>query len=435
MTTFTLVSSAGSCTTEAPDMGCGQVSAVVLVQLLGKSADPLSGDNPEGALSLTAVKMLVGKCGVALTGYKLNLSQIESLKRPVIAVVSGNHAVVMDYIGKEYVRLIDNGAPRLMRETDFEQEFAGIILAPDSYSPPPLNVESMTYLGALVSGQSCTVSITAVNVSDKPITAEFPDADTGCRSCGSAGTESRTFAPGERVVIERTFSAPRQGFLEEHLMFTLSTGHIVFVSIVGEVNSGFIVDPPSVDIGKVSRGTNTSVKVLIRRAGGLMPALGKVMTSTPWITESKEARSTSEVSLSTAFGICPTKAGPFREAITFKFAGGLQVVVPVEGEGLPYVYAVPATAVFGHIVLGSSAEWVCELQGSLADQSTPGSPDMPVEMSCAFLKEGNRWKVRLVLTPKEVGLFAREVVIHTGLAEQPELRIQALAFVKSKDDE
>ena len=416
-------------------IGCGPISAVTLVRLLGKSADPIRNDAPEGMVSLLAVKALVEKCGVPLTGYKLTFSQVQSLKRPVIAVMNGDHAVVLDCIDEGYVRLIDNGAPRLMRRPDFEKQYSGIVLAPTSYPPPPLKVDPITCLGALAPGQSRTVAITAENVSDKPITVEFPGTGKACRSCGSAGTESRPLASGERFVIDRTFQAPRQGLLEEHLVFGVDTSYVILASIVGEVNSGFVVDPPSIDIGKVPPATEKSAKIMIRRSGSLMPALEKVTASVDWIKERKEARSASDVSLCMTFGICPAKAGSFRETVTLKVAGGLQVVVPIEGEALPYVHAVPATAVFGHIVLGSSAEWECELQGGLADKSTPGSPDMPSEMSCAFLKEGNRWKVRLVLTPKQIGLFSKEVVIRTGLSEQPELHIQALAFVKAKEDE
>lgn len=428
-----LISPFASYADVSPTIGCGQASAATLVQLLGKSADPMSADNPEGTLSLSNVKALVEKCGISLTGYKLTLPQVQSLKRPVIAVVKEDHAVVLDCISQGYVRLIDNGSPRLMRQADFEKEFTGVVLAPDSYSPPPLKVEQIIYLGALSPGQKSTWSLRAQNISTEPISFKLPINETGCQSCGSTTIEPRILTPSEHMVIDIPLSAPRQGLLEKHLPFILNTCHMVITSIVGEVNSGFVADPPSIELGQVPMGTDLSVKVSIRRDGGLVPTLKEVSPSVPWIVEKKELRKMVDTLLSMVFRISPAKAGPFREAITFKFTDDLKVVVPIKGEALSFVYAMPNTAVFGHVALGKSAEWVTELQGSLADRCVPNSPEMPHQISCAFSKESNHWKVRLVLTPDEAGLFSKEVIIRTGLPEQPELCIQALAFVKAAD--
>jgi len=426
-----LVHSSSSAATEPA--GCGRASAKMLAQLLGGQAEAIESRNPDEILSLREVRDILARAGVRVTGRRLTLSEAEALGCPMIAVVAPRHAVVLDCVTNGYVRVMENGSPTLMRRGDFEKEFAGVALVPDMRIAPPLETAAIMSLGNLTPGQSVVWSVSFENTSNEMLRVEPLSPVGGCRACGGPQLEQAfDLAPGERRITEVKLTAPREGVLEEHLPVRLPGGRVVITSCIGEVNAGFVVSPPILDLGFVSPGDESPTRVTIRRAAGLVPEVQDVKPSVPWLTPTQQR--VKDTSLVMTMRLSPdSPIGAFKEVVTVNLQGGSVVHIPVEGEILSLLYTLPTVAVFGRIPLHSDAEWLGEIRGALCSRCDPGIAHAPPEISGGVTKSPHGYRVRLVFAPRRTGLFSDTVTIRTGTKEQETIALRVLAFVDDED--
>ena len=435
------------------DMLCGPKSLLAVCQLfdIDTSLDELihlTGVSDRGT-SMYSLFQAARKMNLSVSARKLTFDELEKLRTPVIAHVSGDHFLVVDGVFDGFVRIInhDINAPYIVSKREFSGEFDGACLVfsrpPRKRNAPKIVFDSVFYnFGSAPRGSTVNHEFTFRNEGDAPLHIKSITATCGCLVIGPG---RRTIPPGEKGAISASMTLdPELREQRQSRTIVVRTNDpaqpIILLTLAGELKGMVGVSPRRVYIGKVKANSIIRKSITLHRAKEYPFELVSVKTSSDRIRIHKESETDNRILITLTVGP-GLPAGPLSEKVVFfikelytKPAQIAQVVVPVEGEIIGEVMVHPKQFFFGFAPSTGGVSSTVELTNHTDKplKITRVYSESPyLDLQVTPVEQGRRYVIRASLKGDNIppGKFEAVVLIHIAGKHEKVIKVPAYGVV------
>ncbi|MDI6784306.1 MAG: DUF1573 domain-containing protein, partial [bacterium] len=410
-------------------------------------------DGKQDEISMYDLYFAARKKGLSAVGKRIDYKGLLNLNTPAIAFVQRNHFVVVDRAIGNKIRIIDPPQlPTLMTQEQFESIWHGEVLVVSNpqkekreykliaRNAPDIEFEELAYdFGTLEQEQEVSHIFRFTNQGDKEL--EISRVRSSC-GCAAALLTKNKLAPGETGKIKVSYTTGLRQGVETHTIIVSSNDpdepHI-YLTIAGKIKSNIAIFPSQLYFGDFFQRETVQKKLYLVNPEEQSVKITKLSATSPFISAAIETTNLKETAIS-VFIKPGLPLGKFTDKLTIStnYRKKPRITVPIEGDIIGDIVAVPAKFFFGltkkgeeltrKVSLTSEGRTKFRIQKVTTELDSVLASVGKVETN--ILKEQELYELSLTLKPKiKSGRIQGKVLVYTDNAVQPVIEIPIYALV------